>query len=236
MRFMFQTDGPWNEKVKHRMKVSVLIMVREARRVRSGRRCLIWDPPFKPNRQWTIKSWHVYSLKSATRDAAARRATRRSKRRPLVIHREYADSAGSNNNDNRLRASESGSIRLTCHLHALRWHPSWTAIGTSMKLGSNRLLAPFKRVHGEKETWHGWPVWRWCKQALMDEGLPSIHHLSILKGLNLLQTQSCHRALIPPVLSLKSLISPSFRGPCCCCSNWHTLFCGREKEMTASRG
>lgn len=43
----------------------------------------------------------------------------------------------------------------------------------------------------------------------MDEGLPSIHHPSTLKGLNLPQTQSCHRAphlarLVSQVLNIPS--------------------------------
>ena len=43
----------------------------------------------------------------------------------------------------------------------------------------------------------------------MDEGLMSIHHPSNLKGLNLRQTQSCHRAphlsrLVSQVLNIPS--------------------------------
>lgn len=44
----------------------------------------------------------------------------------------------------------------------------------------------------------------------MDEWLLSIHHSSILKGLNLLQTQSCHRAPHLSCLVSQVLNIPSF--------------------------
>lgn len=66
----------------------------------------------------------------------------------------------------------------------------------------------------------------------MDEGPPSIHHASVLKRLNLLQTQSCHRAPHLSRLVSQVLNIPSFGDLVARVTD--TL--AGQKEMTPSRG